>query len=245
MEGDKIMQEGKKQTLIVYFEPTQVYLYDITGNYFLLKFPSDVVNNQEIVDIEKFSELFEDLFTQYEVANSHVLIVLSQGLTFEKILSENISPIDRNKEAKEFTDIVPFEEVLSHIYKLSKTEKIIAVNKKLCDDISEILKKLQFSVTIIPLSIIQDVIVELTNNLDLKIILDRADSLKQYSLLSPEEIEFEKTTQSKKSDKTRLLILGGIFFVLLAILALLLITNVFLVPKTPVASIVHPTQTQR
>ncbi|OGH23527.1 MAG: hypothetical protein A2698_00680 [Candidatus Levybacteria bacterium RIFCSPHIGHO2_01_FULL_42_15] len=228
MEGDIKMQEGKKTVAVLYIEPTQAYLYgsNIT-NYLLLKFPPDVVSDQEIVDLENFSKLFWEFFQQHQVTPSHILILLSTGLTFEKEFPDTLSSIDVDKDIKEFIDTVPFDEIVSNIYKLNKKEKVVAINKKLCDEILSILGKLQFQViAFVPESIAHEVVSELANNLDLSVLLSNADYLKQYSLLKTENTEMYKTTGKKKTEKKRLIFLGGVFFILLAILMVLLIGNV-------------------
>lgn len=217
------MDEPKRQIALLYFEPTQAFFYNsATTGLLQLTFPQDTYADQEIVNSEKFLAAFQLFFQQNSIVPSDFIIVLSPALTFEKEFTDNLTS-SLTKEIQSFFDLVPFEEVLSKVYKISKKTIAVATNKQLCDESMRALEQLQSRVTaIVPLSIAQQVAPEL-QNLDIGVLFNKADFLKQYSLLIFEEqVSTFKTMPTEKKDKNRLYMLTGVFVMLLLVLVIVI-----------------------
>lgn len=237
------MDFSKKQLGIFYLEGNRAIFYGgNVVNLLSLEWPLDVIKDLEVLDKEKLSAFIQAFVQSNNIAPCSVIIVLSQAVTFEKDFPQ-VSSEEQDREMQKFIDFVPFEEVISRIIKLEKKLKIVAINKELYESIRDAFEKQGFSIiSVVPASVLQETMPELAENLDLSMILSKADDIKQYSLLIAEEprnttYETKKTWKNKKT-----LLLFGVFGILLIILIVLIFTSVLSGPS-PKKIINKPTPT--
>lgn len=219
------MDEIKKESGVLYVDTTKAFLYTSTTRMLTqIDFPAEIFRDLEIVQKDKFSQLFMNFFQQQANIPTIIFIILSPLITFEIEFAEILLP-SGNKEIQTFLESVPFEEVISKTYRLNKKTKVVAANKELCDEITILLENVGSKViAIIPFTVIQEIEPTLLQNLDLGVILNKSESLKQYTLMTQEETLSNKPAQ-KNPEKKRFFALIATFTVLLIILIALLFKN--------------------
>jgi len=217
------MDFTKKQLLVVYIDSHGAYFYaDSLGRVLQLNFPQDVVSDMDIVGREKFENLLNSFIqTNFKGLDFSVILVFSQNTLFEK---EIVPVVGKEIEdlVQEFIGAVPFEEVLSKTYKLNKKTKVAAVNRAFYDLLRNIFEMNKQTITmVLPLPILQIVNPDLANRMDLSLIAQKADSLRQFNMIEAYQGEYtpeQKNTKEPKKINKRLLSLIGVFvFLLLAL----------------------------
>lgn len=224
MEGK--IDNPKKQLGAFYLDRNQAFYFEEGVSIPLqLDFPPDIVSDLEIIHKNKFEALVQAFIDVHKIIPKNLLIVLSREITFEKdFVDESIVSVD--KEMKNFLDFVPFENVLSKTYKLSKKTKVVAVNKTVCDTLRQTFESQNFSVMyIIPAAMIQEVVIETSKSIDLHLILKKIDALKQYNLLDAKELVNMPMAKNKKPVSLRMVVLLGILCLLVIIFLALFYTK--------------------
>lgn len=214
--------------LIFYLEPTRGLFFgeDLT-EVKEMPFPPEVINDLEVIDKEKLEALFVAVLQTYQITPSPLIIILSSAVTFDKDISE-IPEEKRVSEVKQFLDIVPFQEYCSKIFSAGKKTTVTVANNTLIDTLSSIFKKQQFMVSaVIPYSIMQELFPSLIENFDPALLIVKADSCRQYSLLNVEEATRLSTqsTKGRKNSNKRLFLLIGVFALLMVILIVVVVIN--------------------
>ena len=219
------MNYNKKALSLFYVDKNKGYFYSRSMTSILqLDLPTDVINDLEVINEDKLNLLLQTFIVNNKIMPTGIIILLSTALTFEKDLPE--SPSDQlEKETSKFLELVPFENVLSKITKIDKKWKIVAANNQLCENFKIAFEKQNFFVVgIVPLAILCEVLPELSQNLDLNIVLDKIDTL--YSLLPPEEIIRNTGSKGKNQQQSKItLILIIIFLILTAVMGILIFNN--------------------
>lgn len=240
----------KKQTAVVYLDTNKAFFYiGTTGAVITLDFPPDVISDLDLVDGEKLEHLIDTFVKANNIGGEkfETHIVFSPSSTFDKDFTEESFKKD-DTQLQKFIDIVPFEEVLSKIYKLGKKTKVVGINKSLYEIVKQALGKNNFSVSLVlPYSVLQEIYPELANSVNLAFIAGKIDSLKQYSLSGPEvdlQKDKEKTVKSKTQNK-RVYLLIGVFAILFIILIALVISTLSSKPTSKNEAIVLPTLTPK
>jgi len=217
------MDNLNRQTAILYIEPTGLFYYGGSSVLLQLPFTKEIVNDQEIISKEKFFQELQTFFSQHSISPSNFVIMISSNLIYKKDFPDNPAP--KNEDIQNFLDSVPFEEVLSKVYKLNKKMEVVATNKQFCDEVERSLVQLQSKViAIVPLNIIQEVIPELSQNLDLGIAFTKIETIKEYSFITFGE-EVHKVLPEKKSERNRFYILLVVFGFLLVVLIVMIFTT--------------------
>lgn len=188
--------------------------------------PLDIVNDMEVVNEEKLNTLIQTFIESNKIVPTDIIILLSPAFTFEKELEE--LPSDQlDKEIQKFLEFVPFENISSKVVKFEKKWKVVATSKELCELFKKAFEKQKFSVVgITPASILKETFAELSKNLDLHVVLDKVDAVKQYSFLTTEE-KAEITSAKNKTTlrNQNLMILLGILGFLLTVLLIVIFLN--------------------
>lgn len=231
------MDISNKQAIACYIDSNKILFYQgATGSMISLEFPPDVISFLDLVHKEKFEQLIEDFIKQNNIVGGNVILVYSSTAAFEKDFQED-DPTKEDTEIQKFIDLVPFEDVLSKIYKLNKKTKVVAINNRVYESIRIVLEKSNFLVyAVVPASVLSETIPELSQTMDLGTILRKIDSLKQYSLITGSEVNnqaLEKKPETKKQNK-RLYAFGGVFGILLIVLIAMIANN--LLSKPPAKS---------
>lgn len=93
-----------------------------------LSFSSDLVLDLEIINVDNLKTAIQSFIGAEKIPPAHALIILGDSVIFSKTLVGK-TPEEQNTESKEYLKNVPFEHVVSKIYKTQKETKIIATNK--------------------------------------------------------------------------------------------------------------------
>ena len=136
------------------------------------------------------------------------------------------------KEIEKFIEIVPFQETESKKIIIDKKSKIVVINREFCEMFKNAFERLGFSIlAVVPVSVLQETIPELSNNLDLNIILSRTEFIKQFSILTKQETRkaVKEETQKKEQNK-KMLFLSVFVGISIMVLIVLIFTNVLAKP---------------
>lgn len=247
MERDKVKKDiSRKPTGVLYLDRNRAFFYE-QGQASPLSFdlPEDIITDLEAINKKKLDSVIKGFVSANNLVPNNIIILLSNAVTFEKDFPEG--GVDIDKGIKEFLELVPFEDYISKKSHISGKVKIVAANREVCDSIKNSFHSCGFVVTqVIPLSFCMDILPQLSSNLDLGLVLDKAAEFKEFNLLP----EVEPATSSspkteKQTNKKQLRILIAVFGVLGVILLFVVYKNIITPPKTTKtpATIVAPPPT--
>lgn len=226
------MAFSKKPSAIIYIDRLKCVFYSNINRLALnLSFSSETVRDMEIVSKEKLHTLIKSFIETQKIPQSEVIFVLAQSLVFEKELQE-VAPDQEEFEVQNFLDITPFQNIYWKRVKLYKKTKLYVTNKDFCDTFRNILRQLGFIVEgIVPVALLQEAIPQLRTNLDLHIMLEKFDAIKQYSIVDliktplSSDLKEENSKEKSRFGNKRMLFLLGTLGLLLLILFMLLFTQ--------------------
>ncbi|MFH1832601.1 MAG: hypothetical protein ABH816_00340 [Candidatus Levyibacteriota bacterium] len=226
------MELSKKSTAVLYIEGNRVIFYGGNVSQMLsLDIPLEIVSDVEVLDKEKLFSLISAFVQSNKIEASNLLILLSTMVTFEKDFQEAVLE-DLEEEIQKFIDLVPFQDIDSKKIMIGKKCKIVAINKEFCEAFKNAFERLGFSITaVVPTSVLQETIPELSSNLDLNLVLNKVEFIKQFSILTKQETRKavkEETQKKEKSKKT--LVLSVVVGLSLVVLIVLIFTNVLARP---------------
>lgn len=236
------MDFSNKQTIVCYIDSNKILFYlGMTGTILQLDFPPEVLSYMDLLRKDKFEQLIEAFLQQNKLAGGSCIVIYSANSSFDKDFAENEAG-KNDAEIQKFIDIVPFEDVLSKTYKLNKKTKVVAVNNRINESIRFVLERNKFLIhAIIPVSILQETFPELKTNIDLGFISSKADSIKQFSMISGSvtnnSLTVEKKPESKEKNK-KAYALGGVFGALLVILIIIIVVNLSQPPQEKPSGII-------
>lgn len=169
---------------LLYIEKTKATWYSAgAGEPKELSFPQDTLNNMEIIDREKFQSQVTAFLQENKIKPTPIMIILAPDTTFEKNLDSVASSLQSN-EVEKFLEIIPFNTILSKVYKVKNHVIAIATNKEIYEVIAETLENASFEVLgIVPLVIIQEILPMPKESIDIPMIMKKIDILRQYNLL--------------------------------------------------------------
>ena len=229
------MDFSEKHTTVCYIDKDKALFYkDADGSMLKMDFPADLISDQELINGDAFERFIESFLEINKLEKGNVIFIYSPNVTIEKDFSGELTE-KMDDEIQKFIDMVPFEETLSKIYKLDKKIKVTAVNGSIYESIKNVFKKRDFLVLgIIPSSVLQETVADLSMNLDLAFIANKVYFLKQYSMVNDEELKNENTKEKPplaKKQKVRLYFLLFVFCILLFVLVIMLVIK--FLPKNP------------
>lgn len=239
MEGNKLKKDiSKRATGIFYIDGNRAFYFDQSmGSPVALDFTPDIVSNLEAIDKKKLDLLIHAFIKNYKLQPTNIAIILSTRMTFDKEFPHGSIEIDKNIE--EFLELVPFEDILSKKIPFSGKTKVVAANREFCDCLKSSFISGGFVVSgIYPLSLCLGVIPELASNMDLNLIINKLPMLKEYNLQPIAEVS-SRVPEKEKPNKTRLILLAGVFGFLILVLLFVLYKNV--IAPSPQASNILPT----
>ena len=230
MEGNLIMDFSEKQTIVCYIDRDKALFYqDVNGSMLQMDFPQDIIFDQELTGGGKLEHLIESFLETNKLGKGNILFIFAPSVTIEKDFPDELAQ-NKNEEIQKFIDMVPFEEVLSKIYRLNKKTKVVAINHEIYESIKNIFAKKNFLILgIIPSTVLQETFTELSSNIDLAFIASKIYSLKQYYIVDEGKLINQDTKEKSglKKQNTRMYILIVIFAILLFIFIILVITKFF------------------
>lgn len=222
------MDFPKKQTTIFYLDQNRGYFYDGSPHGLLeINFPPEAISHLEVINEERLNNAVKEFIETNKILPANVVLLLSVPVTFEKDFTDKNVTLE-DAEVKEFLDYIPFEDVLGKVITLEQKQKLVAVNKKLIEIIKEAFNNQKFDIiSIVPVSVLQETIPDLSTNLNLQIVLDKADSIKQYSIMTLEEpVKISNSKNKALVKNKRLLIITGIFVFLIFILLITILIRI-------------------
>ena len=224
------MDFSEKQTIVCYIDKNKALFYqDMDGSILQMDFPPDIISDQELTGREKLEHLIESFLETNKLGKGNIIFIYSPDITIEKDFPDEPAG-NKNEEIQKFIDMIPFEEVLSKIYKLDKKTKVVAINQEIYDSIKNIFVKKNFLVLgIIPSTVLAETVAELSMNIDLAFIANKIYSLRQYGMVNEGELSNQNTKEKSglRKQNIRMYALIIVFAILLFILIILAITKVF------------------
>ncbi len=227
----------KKPFSIFYIEANKGYFYGSNSSSLLqMDIPADVLSYFDVINKEKFYQIIQAFITANKVEPAPLLIIFAPQGTYEIDLAGK-SLGNANDDVQHFLDSVPYEKVLSRTYKLQDTIKVVAVNKDVYEVIRHGFEKVHFStVAVVALPLLQKVVPDIGTTLNLEVIANKFDAIKQYSFITLEEINNpgkpnQQHPDSNKPNPLRLYGLVGVFVVLIGVLIVMVIITMQPTPK--------------
>lgn len=201
MEGNKLTGSQKKELAVLYIDRNQAMFYmDGMAAAIPIVFPPGTISDLEVLNREKLTAMLQAFIEINSITPKNIIMVLAKSITFEKDI-----PLENEaqtlEEMQKFLDVIPFEQVISSGFRLSKSIKLLAANKDFCDSFRRSLMSQNFSViALIPGTIIQETMSEFANEMNVPLLLKRIEMIKQYNLLTQQEITTptEKKAEEKK-----------------------------------------------
>lgn len=217
--------EAKKTTYVFYIEKNLAYLYGTNFSSILkLDFPSDIFSDLEVLSREKLSIFIQTFLESNNFPSGNILILLSSNVTFEKDFTGNVLSQEFDRQVGDFLNYVPFENILSRTFKLGDKIKVVAANKEFCDVVKSSFEKQKFFVLgVVPISLLQNIMPELTQALNLQLVLTKCESAREFSLYSIEEIKSKNPNPKVKKEQKNLyylLMAFGFLFLIMIIVIL-------------------------
>lgn len=214
------MKDKAKKILGVIFLDRSYLAYFASNLPNIARFdlPPNIVRDLEILNKTELEIQLHLFVKQIKINPGFLLIVLSDNTCFAKDFTE-ISAVQQDLLCQNFLNNIPFENISSKLYKIDRGFRIIATNKDLYENISEIFVKLGF----VTLGVAPVFSLGLTiTNFDLaaaKFILDKHDLVKQQSFQLPQQFIHQSHLPEKKVfGVRRVLILLFLFSILLSVL---------------------------
>lgn len=216
---------NKDVSLIVYIDSNRAYFYsESLGNVLQLEFPPDVVSDLEIISKDKFLQLF-NVFIQRNIkglglSKFNVILVFSPNTTFDKDMAPILNK-DIDEQEQEFIGLVPFEEVITKSFILNKGTRVVVINSDFYSMLDDIFRKNKLIISLVlPYSVLQVVHPEFGKQMDFAVLLQKADSFKQYNMVDVQKDQSRHKNEKKGGKKVnkRLIIMAVVFAVLLLVM---------------------------
>lgn len=224
------MDFSEKHTIVCYIDKNKALFYkDVDGSILQMDFMPDTISDQEVTGREKLEYLIKSFLETNKLEKGNIIFIYAPDIAIEKDFPDEMAG-NKNDEIQKFIEMIPFEEVLSKIYKLDKNTKVVAINQALYESIKNIFTQRNFLVLgVIPSTVLQATVAELSMNIDLAFIANRIDSLRQYSIVNESEPNNQnaKEKSSLKERNVRMYVLVTVLAILLFILIILVIAKFF------------------
>lgn len=253
------MLDQKLPKAIIYLEPHQISIYSsATSSIIAIPFTGEVVANMEVIAVEALQAQIETGIKQNDLQPHLAHIVISPALYFKKEFPGKEKSL-RSPEITAFLDIIPLENVTSRVVAFHEAAVAVATNKDFYQPILDVFKRSKFEFAgLTPAFVFQESEEEqfqFTPELARKV-LGQWDVGQKMSLVSmqaksatnqpaatsaangevlpplPQESTFklDNSSDEKILGMKRVYVLGGVFAILILILAVLMF-NMLLNPQ--------------
>ena len=246
------------RTGVVYLQKNKMQIFSpFTGSIFELRFGPDMIRDLDVINPALIERQLKAFLASAKIAPCNVIFVLSDSTYFvkdfvlptqqPKLAQNEITETVLKKQADEFIEHVPFDNVVSKMLPLKNGIKVCATNKDFYEAIAIALEHIGFTVT----GVIPGLV--LGNGISAKPVMDavmangilqKTNAVKQYDMLNQQvyqpqikqdaeevdEVELEQL-QTKKPNKKRLYALVGVFASLLIVLLIVYVQSQ--TPPTP------------
>ena len=192
-----------------------------------LAIPGTIISNMEVTSKDGLYTLITNWLGHRPHTGAEIIWILAPDICFEHVItSTEQAKID--SETLQFLDTVPFEEVLSRVYKPLEWRLIIAVNKDLVMSmIQGFILHSYLTKAVIPGKVIQADVV-LTQEIAQNAVKHASELGRESLVAAPSPIvptlsELAGSSTSESKPKSQLSLLLGVFGVLLVILMVVLL----------------------
>lgn len=124
--------------IVIFLEKNKFYLYD-GGPILALNFPANLIVDLDVNDKDVLFNLVTVFIQNSKLAPSQIYFVISEAACFSKDFPlkdpTGITKVEADSQA--FIDAVPFNSVLSKIYRTPAVFRVVATNQELIDTIIE------------------------------------------------------------------------------------------------------------
>jgi len=243
------------KTGVVYLQKDKFQFFSpYIGRIFEFRFSPEAVRDLDIINSALLENLIKVFITNSKITPSNLVIVLAENAYFvkdfimpphQKTSADSQPEITLEvlqKQAIEFIEHVPFDNVVSKTIPLKDGMRVCATNKDFYESIAVAFEHLGFTIE----SIVPGLI--LGNGMSLRPVLDQAmasvilqkiNSVKQYDLLGQqvfqptvkqesEEVDESaepERIQTNKTDRKRLVVLSGVFASLVIVLIIVYVQS--------------------
>ncbi|MGI8419811.1 MAG: hypothetical protein ACR2LN_04155 [Candidatus Levyibacteriota bacterium] len=235
------------KTGVVYLQKDKLQLYSpLLGNVLELRFGPDFIRDLDIISIEVLENKIKTFVTAGRIAPCNLIYVLADNAYFIKdfapptqtkpsAASAEVAKQIIQKQADEFIEHVPFDNVVSKTIPMKNGIRVCATNKDFFETIAVSFEQLGFSVS----SVLPGLIVlpglsnrPVMDSTMVNAVLQKVSTVREYDMLNQQvyqpvvkqeteevdEVEQERLQTKKPSNKIRLFALVGVFAVLLILL---------------------------
>src|SRR5258706_1530217 len=168
------MSNKKIQKLpgILYIDANKATFYNSVAKSMLqFTFSPEAYKDMDIVNKENLVGEINTFILGNKILPGNLMLLLGPSAIFEKDFAEPPSE-KMDKEIQTFIDYVPFQNISSKIIKLPTKVKVIVANKDFCEEVFATFTKQNFSTAgAVPLSVVQEIMPEVSKSIDLKAIL--------------------------------------------------------------------------
>lgn len=241
------------KTSVIYLMKDKFQFFSsFDGKIFEFRFVPEIIQDLDVINNGLLENLIKIFVTNSRITPSNLVFILAENAYFSKdfvISSEQKSASNQRtvtrellqKDAEEFVEHVPFDNVVSKMIPIKDGLKVCATNKDFYESIAIAFEHLGFIVDCVVPGIV------LGNGLSLRPVLDQAmanmilqkvNSVKEYNMLGQQvfqpqvkqeteeidEVELERL-HSKKPNKKRLYGMVGVLFSLLIVLVIVYVQN--------------------
>ncbi len=230
------MGDNKTQKAVVFVTKSGLqFCGSYSKNIPSYSFDQKLVRDLDVVDVGTLQTQIQGFISQNKLVPAPVLFLFSEPICFYQDLKETDGA--RLKiSISEFVNTVPFETVLTRVYKIKEGVRIVSINEKLYREIAQAFEASGFvSLGVVPSFVLGDRLSTATS-LDANVAkqaLANIDVIREQSFLAAEEVVEEEGGEEKTIEKptgkkgfkiTRnLVIFGVVFVVLIGVLIFLLL----------------------
>jgi len=209
-----------------------------------IDFPSGVVFDIDIVDLESFDTLLSNFIEQSQLTPGNILLFISPSVYYEKNVALSSDQNERQSQIDTLLETIPFKNLIYKDYIFGTSPKLVIFNKNFYEPVAKFFEKNNFNIlAIMPTFVLDNFHLALTTFLpkEVKDIYQKYKLIEPFSVISAQDIDKIVTTtiHRPKEDNTRTYILLGIF----CFLFIVLLGYIYLAPKLykpPVRKIVAP-----
>lgn len=175
------------QRLLIFLDMYRIYVYSAQMEQpYPIQLPTSAVRDIEILNRDQVYALVEAFLAQAGISGGNAVMVLAQGLLFEKQIVQDLSDeTRRNAAIKEYIDNVPFEQSAYVTYPIQTGIGVVATNEEFFATVKRAFEKKNVTVNlIVPAQAFGDVKVSPQTGPDAQTaayFLENMDQVKQFA----------------------------------------------------------------
>lgn len=187
----------------------------------------EAVKYCEVMDRDKLHTQLKSFIETNKLSPSSLIVVLAKNILFEKDFIKGQETDDQQQlQSEQFIDNVPFESVGSKTVPLEKGFRVIAANADLYESIMTTFRQSGFLIqALLPITLYAVEVQKLTAD-STRVILQKSESLKRYSLVS-DSGNFIAVKEAEEIVKKKNYTLIAISIVMFLVAGVLIIFAVF------------------